>query len=645
MSKMITKRTVCSRDCPDACSILVDVKDGVAQAMRGDPEDPVTRGFLCERTSRFLTRQNAADRFLSPMLRVDGELQPIGWDEALDLAANKLLEAKEKYGPASILSFRSGGSLGMLTRLTSHLLSLFGPVTMKSGDICSGAGEAAQVADMGISESHDFFDTLNSKLVVLWGKDVHTSSVHLLPVLKEVQARGGRLVGLDVRATKLKSLCDTFSLVSPGGDLFLALGLARHLFDTDQVAADAANFCDDFEAYKNLVHQFDAPGWAAQADVDVAFLRELGDALIAEAPVSFQIGWGLARRKLGATTVRAIDALSAISGNLGVKGGGASFFYGRSSPFDTKFGFDIPIPPRRLPESLLGQEILAAKDPGIHVVWITAANPVSMLPDSHVVREALASRDFVVAVETHPTDTTDVADLVLPTLTLLEDDDIMGAFGNHFLRASTPVVDAPENVWHELKIVQGMADRLGLGEMFRGSVLLWKEKVTESIRGAGLTLEELGERACKNPFAEDILFAGQKFPTKTGRFQLLTEIPACDSEDNEFPLRLLATSSPKAQSSQWSVDPKGLVDRVRIHPAAAGELRDGDRARLESSRGTMEVTISLDANQHPQVVAMPKGGMFRQGACPNSLVRAVTTDAGGGAAYYDEPVRLVRLGH
>lgn len=147
MSQISQRRTACNRDCPDACSILVDVEDGIATHLRGDPDDPITRGFLCERTARFLDRQYRADRFTTPMLRVSGELQPVSWDEAFDLIAERMQTIKAESGAAAILDYRSGGSLGMLTRMSSHLLALFGPVTVKQGDICSGAGEAAQVAD------------------------------------------------------------------------------------------------------------------------------------------------------------------------------------------------------------------------------------------------------------------------------------------------------------------------------------------------------------------------------------------------------------------------------------------------------------------------------------------------------------------
>ena len=108
------RRTTCNRDCPDACSILATVEDGKVTRLAGDPEHPVTRGFLCYRTAHFLPRQYSPDRLLSPMLRgATGEFSPIGWNEALDLCASRLSRIREESGPAAIFHYRSGGSLDL----------------------------------------------------------------------------------------------------------------------------------------------------------------------------------------------------------------------------------------------------------------------------------------------------------------------------------------------------------------------------------------------------------------------------------------------------------------------------------------------------------------------------------------------------
>src|SRR5437660_11548271 len=112
------KKTVCNRDCPDACSIVAHLEDGKVVKLGGDPEHPVARGFLCFRTNRFLERQYSPDRITRPLLRnARGELQPVSWDAALDFAAERLLQIRKESGPAAIFHYRSGGTLGALAHL------------------------------------------------------------------------------------------------------------------------------------------------------------------------------------------------------------------------------------------------------------------------------------------------------------------------------------------------------------------------------------------------------------------------------------------------------------------------------------------------------------------------------------------------
>ena len=636
------RRTACNRDCPDACSLLVTVEDGVATALRGDPDDPVTRGFLCERTSRFLTRQYDPARITTPLLRVGGELVRVGWERALDVAAERLLEARARGGPASILHYMSGGSLGILKALPPLLFERFGPVSIKRGDICSGASEAAQEADFGVSESHDLFDLEHARSILLWGKNPHVSSVHLLPVLRRCREAGATLLGIDPVRTRAAELCEHFVQPRPGADFALAMGAARVLYDRGAVDPRAEQRCDGLPAHRALARSRDVAGWAAEADVTPAEVERLAGLLVEGAPCAILLGWGLGRRRNGFATVRAIDALSAISGNLGRPGGGVSYYYRRRAPFDLDFLRGLEVAPRSLSEARLGEEILAARDPSIDVVWITAGNPVSMLPDSHTVRRALEQVPFVCVVDTHPTDTTDVADLVLPTLTLLEDSDVLGAYGNHWLRISEPAIAPPEGPRHELHILQGLAQRLGLADVLAGDVDHWKRRVMGRLEAAGVGLEALRAGPVRNPFAEPVLFADGAVPTESGRVQLLgRRAPEPPETDDEWPLTLLAVSTPKAQSSQWSVDLGPGPAEVTVHPDVGAPFGDGGLATLQSEQGSMPVRVRCDAGVRADVALMAKGGMLRDGRCSNALVAAAESDGGGGASYYDERVRLV----
>jgi anaerobic selenocysteine-containing dehydrogenase len=638
------RRTACNRDCPDACAILAHVEDGKIVRLQGDPAHPVTRGFLCYRTNHFLPLHYSPDRLTSPLLRRGDALVPVGWEEALDFVAERLGAIRRESGPAAIFHYRSGGSLGLLKHLSDYFFALFGPVTVKRGDICSGAGDAAQTIDFGEEESHDLFDLLNAKSIVLWGKNVFTSSPHTLPVLKEARARGTRIVLVDPVHHKTRAIADAFWQPKPGGDFALAMGVARILFERGWVDPEAPTYCDHLGEFRALAMGRSVHGWCAEADLPPAAAEDLASCLGPNKPAAILVGWGMGRRGNGASIVRALDALGAVSGNLGISGGGVSFYFKRRGAFDTDFVKRAGEPPRTILEPLLGEEVLRAKEPPIRAVWVTAGNPVAMLPDSNTVAEALRTRELVVVVDSFLTDTARLAHVVLPTTTLLEADDVVGAYGHHYLGVATPVVPPHAGVRSDLEIVQALAARLGVGDALAGDARSWKERlVRPRLAPLGVTLEALERGSVRNPLAPKVLFSDRKFATPSGKVNLLTEeVPARLASDAEFPLTMMALSTEDAQSSQWSRVVEGALEAT-LHPEATAGIPDGALALLESRIGRMTVRVRHDADQRRDVVLLPKGGHLRDGRCANVLVRARTTDLGEGAAYYDEGVRLRAL--
>ena len=619
-----TLRTVCNRDCPDACGLIATVEDGRLVRLGGDPAHPVTRGFLCSRTG----------------------FRAVSGEDALGFAAERLLAIRAESGPASILHYRSGGSLGLVKSVVDLFFELLGPVTVKRGDICSGAGDAAQEADFGDEEAHDLFDLAHSKGILLWGKNPFVSSVHLLPLLKEAKARGARLVLIDPIRHRTASLADTFLAPRPGGDLALALGVAALLLETGRVVPGAAHFCEGFDAFRSLALSKPPADWAGEAGVSPDALELLASTLC-DRPCNIQVGWGMARRTNGSAIVRALDALGALTGNLGIPGGGVSFYFKRRGAFDTSFLTNAP--PRTFSEPLLGKEILEAQGPPVRAVWVTAGNPVAMLPDSATVARALESRELVVVVDSFLTDTARRAHLVLPTTTLVEDDDLMGAYGHHWLGASVPVVAPPPGVKSDLEIVQLLAAEIdrrtgagaadGIGPKVAGSATDWKRRLLRRIEPMGVTVERLEKESMRNPLVGDVLFEGATFPTPSGKMRLLAVVPPPTEDEPGFPLWLFSSSTEKAQCSQWA-GPAPTVLEATCHPDAAPGLGDGAQILLESEIGSLRARLKLDPLQRRDVVIVPKGGHFDDGTCANALVKARLTDAGEGAAYLDCRVRI-----
>lgn len=633
-------RTACNRDCPDACSIVATVENDRVVRIQGDRDHPVTRGFLCYRTSHFLERQYHPERLTTPLYRRDGALVPVSWDEALDIAARKLLQIRSESGPAAILHYRSGGTLGLVKLLCDYFFERFGPTSMKTGDICSGAGDAAQLTDFGDEDSHDLFDLLNSRTILLWGKNPHVSNVHLLPVLKQAQARGARLALIDPVHHRGADLCDVYVQPRPGGDIALAFGMARLLFERGLADPGAPRYCDHHDAFRGQAMSRSLGEWAALADVRPDEIDALAT-LYGQGPSAILVGWGMQRKAQGSATVRMLDALGAISGNLGVPGGGVSFYFKRRGAFDVSFLRGERAAPRLLSEPRLGRELLETRDPEVRMVWITAGNPVAMLPESWTVKRALETRELTVVVDQFLTDTAQAAHLVLPTTTMLEDDDLVGAYGHHWLGEVRPVATRPAGVKTDYEIMQELARRVGLEDELAATAEDWKRRILNKAAPHGASLEAIREGYVRNPLAAPVLFADRKFPTATGRVNLIHDvaIPA-PAPAPARPLLLMAFSTDRAQSSQWAGSVPDGPAVATVHPDAAPGFRDGDLAEVESEIGAMTVRLRFDDRQRRDVLLMAKGGWLRDGRCANALVPAQVTDAGGGAVYYDTPVSL-----
>jgi anaerobic selenocysteine-containing dehydrogenase len=351
------------------------------------------------------------------------------------------------------------------------------------------------------------------------------------------------------------------------------------------------------------------------------------------------VGWGLGRRGNGSTTIRTLDALAAVSGNLGIRGGGASYYFQRRGGFDTSF---IKRPEnagtRTLLEPRLGEELLAAS-PKIRVAVIDNGNPVTQLPDSKTVARGLESVDFLVVLDAFVTDTAELAHVVLPTTTMLEEHDVVAAYGHSYVQLSRPVAPPPDGARSDFRIYQALAQRLGL-DALDGDEITWIDRFLAPMAAHGVTRASLADGGQRKPEAPHVLYEGRRFPTPSGRFRLLGDFPATPPAlEDGYPLTLMSISTYRSQSSQIAQGAQREPPRVTVHPDSANGLGEGAPARLVSPLGEVPVVVHLDPRQRRDLVIFHKGRWAKFGG-PNTLIRARVTDAGEGAAYYDQGVRL-----
>ncbi|MCE5308881.1 MAG: molybdopterin-dependent oxidoreductase, partial [Acidobacteriales bacterium] len=178
--------SVCSLDCPDTCSILVEIEDGRARKLRGNPQHPVTRGFLCPKVTRYLEREYSPERLLYPQRRVGpkgaGRFERISWDAALDEIASRFQLISAEYGSEAILPYSYAGNMGVLNNagMDRRFFHRLGASRLER-TICSSAGKAGLIASTGFRYGTEPEQFRHSRLILAWGANIMGTNVHLWP--------------------------------------------------------------------------------------------------------------------------------------------------------------------------------------------------------------------------------------------------------------------------------------------------------------------------------------------------------------------------------------------------------------------------------------------------------------------------------
>src|SRR5512139_3707750 len=228
-------KVVCPHDCPDTCVMTVDVEDGRAVAIGGDPDHRFTRGFLCAKVNRYLERVYSPDRLLHPMRRVgrkgEGRFERVSWDEALDVVARRLKEIAQAHGPQAILPYSYAGNMGLLgfgsmDRRFFHALG----ASLLDRTICSSAGAHGFKATVGKTMGFDPEAVVHARLIVAWGANIVSSNVHLWPFVEEARRRGARLWVVDPFRSRTAAKADRHLALLPGTDAALALAMMHVAF-------------------------------------------------------------------------------------------------------------------------------------------------------------------------------------------------------------------------------------------------------------------------------------------------------------------------------------------------------------------------------------------------------------------------------
>lgn len=677
-----TLRSVCALDCPDCCSLLVNVdEDGRGTRLRGDPEHPVTRGFLCGKVARYLEREYSSSRLLYPMRRSgakgEGRFTRISWDDALDEIAEKLLQVSTEIGSEAVLPYSYAGTMGLLNgsgmdRRFFHRLG----ASRLDRTICSTAGNAGIIEALGVRYATDTEAFPNSKLIIAWGANILGTNVHLWPFIVEARRNGAKFYTIDPREHRAAKTADRHFAIHPGSDAALVFGMmhviiGEELFDTDYIE----RYTSGFEELRAKMREWTPARASELTGIDAEAIVQLAREYATIRPAVIRLNYGVQRSERGAMAVRAVSLLPALVGAWRDRSGGlqlsttAAFHFNRTALERPDLQLRSPLgrEARLVNMATLGKALTELDTPPVKATIVYNSNPAAIAPDQNTVRRGLRRPDlFTVVLEQFQTDTADFADILLPVTTFLEHTDIYLAYGHYHLQFARPALRAPGEALPNTEIFRRLAARMGFDE------LCFRDTDDDMIRAVldvshpfmeGITLERLErERSIRlNVGAEFAPFAKGGFGTASGRCEFHAETlgyqPPVESRFGDralaarFPLELISPKNDDSMNSTFGnrpdVDSQTAVLTMHPEDAASRGIADGDALRVFNGRGECMMRARVHPGIVRGVISAPSVRWPRLapgGASVNMLTSQRLTDKGGGPTFYSCLVQVERIG-
>ncbi|HVN72950.1 MAG TPA: molybdopterin-dependent oxidoreductase [Desulfomonilia bacterium] len=649
-----TIRSICF-ECHSRCGVMLEVTDHRLTGVRGDPGHPHSHGYICPKGRAAAEIIYHKERITRPLVKAGGasgsRFEETSWDMALDIIAEHLLDARDKHGAESVV-FGTGTTRGTAPYL-NRFLTLFGspnfmaPSNMSGGPIVLGS---AATCGFGLVDP----DYANASCILLWAHNPEMSWPGLyMHDINEGLRKGAGLIVIDPRGTRLAKKADHWLRIRPGTDVALALCfinliIEKNLYD----AGFVENWTSGFDKLRQHVSSFTVERCAEITWLDPGEIEAAATAFGNARPACIGGGMGgVCQANDAFDLTRALTIISAITGNLDVKGGnlnctpptkkrscyGPDFSAYNNLPPEQagkKLGLDrfplighIPIPS---PPQTVWPAIERGVPYPVKAVGLFANNSVCAYPNSQRVRKVLGSLDFLFCVDYFRTPTTELAHVILPPAHWTERYDVEDLLMKNHVFAQVKALDPVPECRDEKQILIDLAAKMG----FDGYWKSIREILDYRLEPAGLTFEEL---KLKGFHATPLVYKGYekfgKFRTPSGKVELCAEYLAMLGIDTlprfrepeegpvsspdlmkEYPL-ILTTGGRNivyyhsshrniASLKKRSPDPE-----LQIHPDAAKalDIEDGEWVYLASPRGRVEIRARYSPALDPRVVHSPHG--------------------------------------
>ncbi|AHB75391.1 MULTISPECIES: molybdopterin-containing oxidoreductase family protein [Pandoraea] len=681
-------RAACPHDCPDTCALHVTVENGVAIKVQGDPEHPTTNGVLCTKVSRYTERTYHPDRLLHPLKRVgpkgSGQFVQVGWDEALDGIAARLraIAARE---PEAILPYSYAGTMGFVQgeSMAARFFNKLGASDLDR-TICASAGAAGLRYTYGAGVGMHVEHFADSKLILIWGSNPITSSVHFWAIAQEAKRRGAKLIAIDPYRSLTAEKCHQHIALLPGTDAALALGMmhvliAENLVDHEYISRHTVGYAQ----LKDRVRRYTPARVAEICGIDEATIITLAREYASAKPAAIRLNYGMQRAKGGGQATRAVACLPALIGAWRDPAGGLLMSTSGYAPVDAGAQARPDLRPHRdkparvVNMSAIGDALChpggGTFGPKIEALVVYNSNPVAVAPESGKVAAGFAREDlFTVVLEHFQTDTADYADFVLPATTQLEHLDIHKAYGHTYLLANNPAIAPLGEAKPNSEIFRLLARRMGWQEacfsdtddQLAAQSMRWSDA-----RMAGSDWETLKRDGWIRYDLPEAPFANGGFYTPSGKCEFYSErmleegfdplpdwVPPYESVASNpglaarYPLAMISPPARNFLNSSF-VNVESLRASVGeptldIHPsdAASRGIADGAGVRIFNDRGTLRAKARVTEKAREGVVvglSIWWKKLAPDGKNANEVTSQQLTDLGRAPTFYDCLVEVV----
>jgi anaerobic selenocysteine-containing dehydrogenase len=668
----------CPHDCPDTCSFITEVADGVALKVRGNPDHPHTDGALCAKVSKYTERTYHPERILYPMKRVgpkgakngSDQFARISWDEALTTIASKLQDIAAR-NPQAIVPYSYAGTMGLAQSegMAARFFNQLG-ASFLDRTICSMAGTEGLNHTLGgkVGMKVEFF--AESKLIIIWGSNSITSNLHFWRYAMEAKRAGAKLWCIDPRKTETADKCHEHLAILPGTDAALALAIMRELIvhdwlDHDYIAQHTVGWPQLKERAMQWTLERAAAICGVSAEKIAALARDYGTTCKNQEPAAIRLNYGMQRVRGGGNATRAVACLPALTGAWRHRAGGVLLSSSGQFPIQRAPLFRPDLLAGRTPRTInmitigddLQRESSPEFGPKIEALIVYNSNPVAVAPDSRQVVKGFARDDlFTVVLEHFQTDTADYADIILPATTQLEHWDIQVSYGHTDVLLNRPAIAPLGESKPNTQIFRELARLMGFDDpCFNDS----DETLCRTAYGDRVDFDELLRKGFATLSLPDAPFAQGHFPTPSGKCEFFSErlaaqgmdglpdhVPNYETrgQDARYPLAMISPPARNFLNSSF-VNVKSLRDIegepiVEIHPsdAATRHIADGQLVRVFNARGDYHCTARISERARPGVVN-GLGIWWRKLGLRGTNVNEVTsqqlTDLGRGPVFYD----------